>query len=130
MRFHLFTAHELGDLFRPQFAIEDLRGLDIFHNRFVPDDRWNPAPVGPDKTLLQHLTQLEEAYATDPGFMERASHLLLVGRRSPTQKINAVCASGRGVMDAAVHCHLLRYGTEREGREVGKAAHDQHHAQQ
>jgi hypothetical protein len=84
--FHLFTTHELGDLFRPHFAIEDLRGLDIFHNRFVPDGRWNPAPVGPDKKLLLQLTQLEEAYATDPSFMERASHLLVVGRRSPTSE--------------------------------------------
>jgi SAM-dependent methyltransferase len=97
VRFHLFTAHELGDLFRPHFAIEDLRGLDIFHNRFVPDGRWNPTPMGPDEKLMQQLAQLEEAYATDPGFMERATHLLLVGRREPTSENQVgLCIKARG----------------------------------
>jgi SAM-dependent methyltransferase len=43
--FHLFTARELKDLFHPHFGIEYLHGLDIFHNRFMPDRRWNPLSV-------------------------------------------------------------------------------------
>ena len=92
VRFHLFNAHELNDLFRPHFSIEDLRGLEIFHNRFVPDRRWNPVSVVADQRLMLQLTRLEEAYATDPGFMERATHLVLVGRREPSSEMNSVSA--------------------------------------
>jgi hypothetical protein len=110
VRFHLFTAHELGDLFRPHFGIEDLRGLDIFHNRFVPDGRWNPEPVVANQSLMQQLTRLEEAYATDPGFIERASHLLLVGCRSPTSKNQlglCIRAPGNGRRDSSPPARLL-----------------------
>jgi SAM-dependent methyltransferase len=77
--FHLFTARELKDLFRPHFGIEGVCGLDIFHNRFAPDRRWNPVSIVLDARLMLQLARLEETYATDPGFMERATHLLLVG---------------------------------------------------
>ena len=40
--FHLFTAVELRNHFASCFDIEDLRGLDLFHGRFMPDPRWNP----------------------------------------------------------------------------------------
>jgi SAM-dependent methyltransferase len=83
VNFHLFAAHELKDLFQPLFGIEGLRGLDIFHTRFIPDRRWNPASVLLDERLMLELTQLEETYATDPKFMERATHLLLVGYHQP-----------------------------------------------
>jgi hypothetical protein len=39
-----------------------------------------------DRALTRQLARLEEAYATDIGFMERATHLLLVGRREPWLK--------------------------------------------
>jgi hypothetical protein len=78
--FHLFTVSELKELFRANFVIEGLCGLDIFHNRFVPDRRWNPVSVLGDQRLMLQLTQLEETFATDPGFTEHATHLLLVGR--------------------------------------------------
>jgi hypothetical protein len=79
--FHLFSARELTELFQAYLGIETLCGLDIFHNRFAPDRRWNPASVLVDNRLMLHLAQLEETYAADPGFMERATHLLLVGRQ-------------------------------------------------
>jgi SAM-dependent methyltransferase len=79
--FHLFAAPELRDCFAPYFDIEDLRGLDIFHSRFVPDRRWNPASCGVDQRLAGELAELEERFARNPGFMERATHLLLVGSR-------------------------------------------------
>jgi hypothetical protein len=79
-RFHLFTVCELRNCFAQQFDIEDLCGLDIFHNRFVPDRRWNPASFRVDHQLTGHLAQLEKTYARNPCFMERATHLLLVGR--------------------------------------------------
>src|SRR5438105_3457780 len=52
VNFHLFTAHELRDLLQPHFAIEGLRGLDIFYTRFVPDRRWNPASVLLDERVM------------------------------------------------------------------------------
>jgi SAM-dependent methyltransferase len=79
--FHLFSAHELGNCFSRYFDIEDLCGLDIFHNRFIPDRRWNPPSLQVDQQISGHLGQLEETYARNPCFMERATHLLLVGSR-------------------------------------------------
>jgi SAM-dependent methyltransferase len=77
---HLFGAAELRDRFKAHFDIEDLCGLDIFHSRFAPDERWNPVAVQQDRQLPDRLVKLEEAYARNPAFMERATHLLLVGR--------------------------------------------------
>jgi len=77
--FHLFTAVELRNHFAGCFDIEDLRGLDLFHCRFMPDSRWNPVRSlgGP---LADELERLEKAFATRPEFMDRAAHLMLVGR--------------------------------------------------
>jgi SAM-dependent methyltransferase len=81
MRFHLFRAFELRDCFADRFVIEDLRGLDLFHSRFAPDPRWNPVLAPVDDPSHDHLARLEEAHSQTQGFMERAVHLLLVGRR-------------------------------------------------
>ena len=81
LSFHLFTGSELRNCFLDHFDIEDLRGLDLFHNRFAPDPRWNPASLTVDKRFSNELERLEETYATSSGFMERASHLLLVAHR-------------------------------------------------
>lgn len=78
---HLFTANELRSYFAGHFAVEEMRGLDLFHSRFMLDPRWNPACVGAHDRLLQELGRLEEAYATSPEFIDRATHLLLVARR-------------------------------------------------
>ncbi|MGC1302897.1 MAG: class I SAM-dependent methyltransferase, partial [Caulobacteraceae bacterium] len=81
MKFHLFDAAELQGCFARHFVIEDLRGLDLFHSRFAPDSRWNPPSLPADRGFYDHLERLEETYARTFGFMERATHLLLVGRR-------------------------------------------------
>jgi hypothetical protein len=78
--FHLFTASELRSYFASDFKIEDLRGLDLFHTRFTPDLRWNPALLPGDDQLAGELMRLEGSYATRPEFMDRAAHLLLVAR--------------------------------------------------
>jgi SAM-dependent methyltransferase len=57
--------------------------VDLFHNRFAPDPRWNPLSLAVDNHLYDELKRLEETYATSSGFMERATHLLLVARRRP-----------------------------------------------
>ena len=80
LRFHLFTSAELRHCFADRFAIEDLRGLDLFHSRFVPDPRWNPVAQADDCSCRDHLVQLEDAYSRAPGLMEHANHLMLVGR--------------------------------------------------
>lgn len=77
--FHLFSARELRNCFSDHFDIDDLCGLDIFHNRFIPDHRWNPASLLLDQPLADHLARLEETWSRDSSFMERATHLLLVG---------------------------------------------------
>ncbi len=81
MSCHLFTASELRSYFSDDFEIEELRGLDLFHNRFMPDPRWNPPSLKADSWLLGELARLEETYAADPVFMDRATHLLLTARR-------------------------------------------------
>ena len=79
---HLFAAGELHQLFADDFRIEDLRGLDLFHKRFSPDPRWNPKSLATDR-LQDELRRLEETYARDPGFIDRAAHLLLIARGRP-----------------------------------------------
>jgi hypothetical protein len=83
VHFHLFAASELRSYFTDHFDIEDLRGLDLFHNRFAPDPRWNPLSLAVDNQFSDDTKRLEETYATSSGFMERAAHLLLVARRRP-----------------------------------------------
>jgi SAM-dependent methyltransferase len=78
--FHQFTAVELLNYFASDFDIEDLRGLDLFHNRFMPDPRWNPIGGPGDSQLADELARLEKAYATSPEFIDCATHLLLVAR--------------------------------------------------
>jgi SAM-dependent methyltransferase len=78
--FHQFTAVELRNYFSGCFEIEDLRGLDLFHSRFMPDARWNPASSPGDAQLADELERLEKAYASRTEFMDRATHLLLVAR--------------------------------------------------
>jgi hypothetical protein len=79
--FHLFTTSELRSHFAELLDIVEVRGLDLFHSRFVVDPRWNPASLAIDDQFSNELERLEETYATRPGFMERASHLLLMARR-------------------------------------------------
>lgn len=74
---HLFTAAELRALVADRFAVEVLRGLDLFHGRFAPDPRWNPDHLS-DAGLHDELDRLEARYAADPRFVDRAAHLLLV----------------------------------------------------
>jgi SAM-dependent methyltransferase len=82
--FHLFTAAELQSLFAGSFEIEDLRGLDLFHSRFMPDARWNPVSRLDDNDLANELDRLERTYAASTKFMDRATHLLLVARSRRT----------------------------------------------
>ena len=78
--FHQFTAVELLSYFASGFDIEDLRGLDLFHSRFMPDPRWSPICRPGDSQFADELARLENAYATSSKFMDRATHLLLVAR--------------------------------------------------
>jgi SAM-dependent methyltransferase len=104
VNFRLFTARELRDRFSRHFEIEELRGLDIFHSRFAPDRRWNPASLVVDPQLSDHLEQLEATYARNPGFMERATHLLLVGRQRmagrPKNPLGRACRAGEDAPSA------------------------------
>lgn len=93
---HLFTASELRTFFASCFDIEDLRGLDLFHNRFSPDPRWNPAGSRVDGPFSDELVRLEEEYATRREFMDRAVHLLLVARsRAAKSRASTVDQSPR-----------------------------------
>ena len=84
--FHLFSARELRNCFSQHFDIEDLCGLDIFHNRFIPDHRSTPASLLVDQIFAEHLARMEETWSRDSGFMERATHLLLVDCRCHTSE--------------------------------------------
>jgi SAM-dependent methyltransferase len=93
--FHQFTAVELRSYFAGYFDIEDLRGLDLFHSRFMPDSRWNPASSPADGQLSDELERLEEAHASRQEFMDRATHLLLVARsqRAAAPKAGVVAST-------------------------------------
>ncbi|SED20981.1 Methyltransferase domain-containing protein [Bradyrhizobium erythrophlei] len=78
--FHQFTAAELRNHFAGYFHIEDVRGIDLFHSRFMPDSRWNLLSPTGDSRLADELERLEKAYASRTEFMDRATHLLLVAR--------------------------------------------------
>jgi SAM-dependent methyltransferase len=78
--FHQFTAVELRSYFADSFDIEDLRGLDLFHSRFMPDFRWNPVSPPVDSRLADELELLEKSHASRTEFLDRATHLLLVAR--------------------------------------------------
>jgi SAM-dependent methyltransferase len=80
---HLFGARELHRLMGRCFTIESLRGLDLFHSRFSPDPRWNPEDLPGREQLVQELADLEDRFATHPAFIDRATHLLLIGRPKP-----------------------------------------------
>ncbi len=75
---HLLSRAELARLAAPTFAVDDISGLDLFHGRFAGDPRWNP-PV-PLARLTQELDRLEARYCRDPGFVDHATHLLMVAR--------------------------------------------------
>jgi len=77
---HLFAAAELRQLAAGRFDVEDLRGLDLFHGRFAPDPRWNPATLPDSDGFRNELARLEERYGADPAFIDHATHLLLVAR--------------------------------------------------
>ncbi|WP_323050942.1 hypothetical protein [Caballeronia mineralivorans] len=92
--FHQFTALELRNHFANCFDIEDVRGLDLFHSRFMPDPRWNSDAPSGDSWLAEELERLEKAYATCAEFMDRATHLLLVaGSRRTAAPAARVVAS-------------------------------------
>jgi len=80
---HLFAADELRALVEPCFTIDSLRGLDLFHSRFSPDPRWNPEELPACDELVRELARLEARFATHPAFIDRATHLLLIGRPKP-----------------------------------------------
>ncbi|MEA2743836.1 MAG: hypothetical protein QOG25_2207, partial [Acetobacteraceae bacterium] len=67
------------DCFADRFVIEDLRGLDLFHSRFALDPRWKSVSVPIDRPFRDCLARPEDAHSQTPRFMERVTHLLLVG---------------------------------------------------
>ncbi|WCM29566.1 class I SAM-dependent methyltransferase [Sphingomonas sp. QA11] len=73
---HLFSAREVRALFAPHCAIREIAGIDVFHSRFRPERDWNPATEDP--ALEASLARLEHFCATDPTFIDRAAHILLL----------------------------------------------------
>ena len=73
---HLFRAEELQMLFMPHVLGSTVRGLDLFHGRFRRDPRWNPDLPGAEAFVAQ-IDRLERFYACEPGFIDRASHIML-----------------------------------------------------
>lgn len=81
MKLHLFAAPELRGYFARHFEIETMRGLDLFHSRFTPDPRWNPASaIDQDGPFDDALCGIEEACAANPRLIEHAAHMLLIAR--------------------------------------------------
>jgi len=77
---HLFSAAEIRALATPALEIEELSGLDLFHNRFATDPDWNPAEATPDANFIHALRGLEHRFRRNPTFLDHATHLLLIAR--------------------------------------------------
>ena len=86
LRFHLFTANELKTCLSEFFETEDLCGLDLFHTRFSPDRRWNPSGDELSRPVEADLEKLEESYMRHEQLMDRATHLVFVGRAHPRRE--------------------------------------------
>jgi hypothetical protein len=77
---HLFSAAEIRALAKAALEIEELSGLDLFHNRFATDPDWNPAEATPDANFIHALRVLEHRFRRNPTFLDHATHLLLIAR--------------------------------------------------
>jgi SAM-dependent methyltransferase len=77
---HLFSASEIKGLAAPALEIEELSGLDLFHNRFATDPDWNPTEATPDANFIHALRVLEHRFRRNPTFIDHATHLLLIAR--------------------------------------------------
>ncbi len=78
---HLFTAADIAALFRPHLATTAMSGLDLFHSRFAHHPDWNPSSLARDEVFEGDLCELESRYASDPHFIDRAAHILLIGEK-------------------------------------------------
>lgn len=76
---HLFTNQGLRALFRPHLGELSMSGLDLFHSRFASHPGWNPPALCHEAAFEENLDRLERRYASDPQFIDRATHILLVG---------------------------------------------------
>ena len=76
---HLFTSDELQALFQPHLDTTAMTGLDVFHSRFAPNPHWNPAATKGASAFEEDLDRLERLYASNPNFIDRAAHILIVG---------------------------------------------------
>jgi SAM-dependent methyltransferase len=98
MSSHLFAAAELRTLAAAHFGIKDLLGLDLFHGRFAEDNRWNPADCPASSKFAGELERLEKVYCHDAGFIDHATHLLLVG--TPREKMRRASQTAPRVVGA------------------------------
>jgi SAM-dependent methyltransferase len=77
---HLFTSTDLQMLFQSHLSTTTMVGLDVFHSRFASNMHWNPV-IEDQEAFENDLDELERRYASDPHFINRAAHILLVGER-------------------------------------------------
>jgi len=67
-----------------------MTGLDVFHSRFARNPHWNPAGKKGAEAFEEDLDRLERLYASNPHFIDRAAHILIVGETFvPTTKRSA-----------------------------------------
>jgi SAM-dependent methyltransferase len=78
---HLFCSASLRALFQRHCAGVSMLGLDVFHSRFARNPHWNPAQIDGEDEFAAGLADLERRYAADPRFIDRATHILLIGER-------------------------------------------------
>lgn len=104
--FHLFRSAELRRYLEKDFEIDEISGLDIFHNRFAPDHRWNPPSVFADSHLSPRLARLEQTFAHSPDFIDRAMHLLAVCRPAVSQRRTAQIPERE---DGSARHHAVRH---------------------
>ena len=91
---YLFTCDKLRSLFEPHLASVSFTGLDLFHSRFAADPHWNPSAMKGQAEFDEHVDWLEQHFASDPSFIDHATHILLVGECKPARQCKVAAVPG------------------------------------
>jgi SAM-dependent methyltransferase len=83
LTFNLYSAEAIRELFEANATVVDLRGVNLFVARFVPQANWTKGlverlPARGD--LMQKLKELEEPLCRLPGWVDHGTHVLVVAQ--------------------------------------------------
>jgi hypothetical protein len=80
---NLFNCEGLRALFAPHLAAVAMAGIDLFGGRFAVDETCRVPLRKSQEGFAEKLAWLEQNYASDPDFIDRAASILLTGEVGP-----------------------------------------------